>query len=58
MADTDEQITSFRVGLENSGVFSRVTMPTSTFNETTRKVQFTLNLTLLSIGQIRSMAAQ
>jgi cell division protein FtsB len=58
MADTDEQTTRFRIGLENSGVFSRVTMPTSALDEKTQKVLFTLNLTLFPIGQIRDSAAQ
>ncbi|MDR2175501.1 MAG: hypothetical protein LBO82_06145 [Synergistaceae bacterium] len=57
-ADTDEQTTLFRIGLENSGVFSRVTMPTSKLDERTRKVQFTLNLTLLPIGQIKTPGAR
>ena len=56
-ADTDEQTTVFRIGLENSGVFSKVTMPTSKLDEKTQKVQFTLNLTLLPIGQINVSAA-
>jgi cell division protein FtsB len=55
-ADTEEQITLFRVELENSGVFSKVDMPTSKLDEKTRKVLFTLNLTLLPIGQIRNSA--
>jgi cell division protein FtsB len=58
MADTDEQTTRFRIGLENSGVFSRVTMPTSKLDEKTRKVLFTLNLSLLPIGQINVSAAR
>jgi Tfp pilus assembly protein PilN len=57
-AETDEQTTAFRIGLENSGVFSKVTMPTSKFDEKTKRVQFTLNLTLLPIGQIKGFAAQ
>jgi cell division protein FtsB len=57
-ADTDEQTTRFRIGLENSGVFSKVTMPTSKLDETSRKVLFTLNLTLLPIGQIKFSAAR
>jgi cell division protein FtsB len=57
-ADTEEQITLFRIELENSGVFSRVSMPTSRLDEKTRKVLFTLNLTLLPIGQISNSAAR
>ena len=57
-AETDEQTTVFRIGLENSGVFSKVTMPSSKLEEKTQKVQFTLNLTLLPIGQIKSPAVQ
>jgi cell division protein FtsB len=57
-ADTDEQTTIFRIGLENSGVFSRVTMPTSKLDEKTKRVQFTLNLTLLPIGQIKASDSQ
>jgi Tfp pilus assembly protein PilN len=51
-ANTDEQITRFRIELEGSGVFSRVTMPASKLDERTRKVAFTLNMVPLSIGQI------
>jgi cell division protein FtsB len=57
-ADTEEQITLFRVELESSGVFSRVSMPISRLDEKTRKVLFTLNLTLLPIGQISNSAAR
>jgi cell division protein FtsB len=56
-AGTDEQTTRFRIGLENSGVFSKVTMPASRLDEKSRTVLFTLNLTPLPIGQIKPYAA-
>jgi cell division protein FtsB len=57
-AVTEEQIIQLTDGLTGSGVFSAVTMPTSRRDDKTGRVSFTLNLTLLPIGQIKSSVAR
>ncbi|GHV36552.1 hypothetical protein FACS1894187_11330 [Synergistales bacterium] len=51
-AATTDQLVGFREGLMSSGVFSNTSMPTSQYNESTKRVSFTLNLPVYSIGQI------
>ena len=53
-AAAEEQIILFTDGLGRCGVFSEVRMPTSTRDERTGRVTFTLNLSVLPIGQIRA----
>ena len=53
-AGAEEQIIRFTDGLSRSGVFSAVNMPTSIRDDRTGRVTFTLNLSILPIGQIRA----
>ena len=53
-AAAEEQIINFTDGLSRSGVFSTVNMPTSTRDDKTGRVTFTLNLSILPIGQIKT----
>ena len=57
-AATEEQIIQLTEGLTGSGVFSSVVMPNSTRDDKTGRVTFTLNLSLLPIGQITSSATR
>lgn len=57
-AATEEQIIQLTTGLSGSGVFSSVVMPTSTRDEKTGRVSFTLNLTLRPIGQLGGAVKQ
>ncbi|MDR2528153.1 MAG: hypothetical protein LBD04_03920 [Synergistaceae bacterium] len=52
-AATDEQTVQFSSSLTGSGVFSAVTMPSSKLDDRTKRVSFTMSLTLLPIGQIK-----
>ena len=53
-AAAEDQIINFTNGLSGCGVFSAVAMPVSTRDERTGRVTFTLNLSVLPIGQIKT----
>ena len=53
-AAVEEQIVNFTEGLSRCGVFSSVNMPSSTRDDNTGRVTFTLNLSILPIGQIKA----
>jgi hypothetical protein len=57
-AATEEQIIRLYDGLMSSGVFSAGAMSNSRRDDRTGRVSFTLNLTALPIGQIKSPGVQ